>query len=84
MRFWPKLRAHGFHTFESIPRLNPTVARTKFSCPILGNAETADTLMLTEWLDKLRKVKGNVTSLELKHAHPTLLPSMRGSRESLA
>ena len=25
-----KLRAHGFHTFDTIPRLNPTVARTKF------------------------------------------------------
>jgi len=37
VRLWPKLRAHGFHTFDTIPRLNPTVARTKFSCPILVN-----------------------------------------------
>jgi len=52
LRLWPKLRAHGFNTFD-IPRLNPSVARTKFSCPILGNPVTADTLLLTEWLDKL-------------------------------
>ena len=78
-----KLRAHGFHTFDTIPRLNPSVVRTKFSCPILGNAHTADTLLLTEWLDELRKVEGHVASLELAHARPTLLPSMGGSRESL-
>jgi len=34
-------------------------------------------------LDKLRKVEGQVASLELAHARPTLLPSMGGSRESL-
>jgi len=83
VRLWPKLRAHGFHTFDTIPRLNPSVARTKFSCPILGKADVVDTLLLTEWLDKLRKVEGNVASRELAHAHPTLLPSMGGSRESL-
>ena len=26
VRLWSKLRAHGFHTFDTIPRLNPTVA----------------------------------------------------------
>jgi len=83
VRLWPKLRAHGFHTFDTIPRLNPSVARTKFSCPILGKADVADTLLLTEWLDKLRKVEGHAASLELAHARPTLLPSMGGSRESL-
>jgi len=83
VRLWSKLRAHGFHTFDTIPRLNPTVARTKFSCPILGNADTVDTLLLTAWLDKLWKVEGHVASLELAHARPTLLPSMGGSRESL-
>jgi len=83
VRLWPKLRAHGFHTFNTIPRLNPSVARTKFSCPILGNADTADTLLLTEWLDKLRKVEVHVASLELAHTRPTLLPSIGGSRESL-
>ena len=76
MRLWSQLRAHGFHTFDTIPRLNPTIARTKFSCPILGNADTADILLLTEWLDKLWKVQGHVASLELAHARPTLLPSM--------
>jgi len=45
--------------------------------------DTANTLLLTEWLDKLRKVESHVASLELAHAHPTLLPSMGGSRESL-
>jgi len=49
VRLWPKLRAHGFHTFDTIPRLNPSVARTKFSCPILGKADAKDTLLLTEW-----------------------------------
>jgi len=43
----------------------------------------ADTLQLTEWLDRLWKVEGRVGSLELAHAQPTLLPSMGGSRESL-
>jgi len=83
VRLRPKLRAHGFHTFDPIPRLNPSVARTKFSCLILGNADTADNLLLTEWLDKLREAEGHVASLELAHAHPTFLPSMGGSRESL-
>jgi len=83
VRLWPKLRAHGFHTFNTIPRLNPAVARTKFFCPILGKADAADTLLLTEWLEKLRKVTDHVASLELAHARPTLLPSMGGSRESL-
>jgi len=83
VRLWPKLRAHGFHTFETIPRLNPSVARTKFSCLILGKADVVDTLLLTEWLDKLWKVEGHVASLELAHAQPTLLLSMGGSRESL-
>ena len=45
VRLWPRLRAHGFHTFDTIPRLNPSVARTKFSCPILGKADVADTLL---------------------------------------
>ena len=83
MRLWPKLRAHGFHTFDTIPRLNPSVARTKFSCLILGKAYVADILLLTEWLDKLWKVEGHVASLELAHARPTLLPSIGCSRESL-
>ena len=83
MRLWPKLRAHWFHTYDTIPRLNPTVARTKFSCLILGSADTADTLLLTEWLNNLREVEGHVASLKLAHARPTLLPSMGGSRESL-
>jgi len=48
VRLWPKLRAHGFHTFDTIPRLDPSVARTKFSCLILGKADVADTLLLTE------------------------------------
>ena len=82
VRLWPKLRAHGFHTFNTIPRLKTSIARTKFSCLILGKADVADTLLLTEWLDKLRKVEGHVASLELAHARPTLLPSMEGSRES--
>ena len=68
VRLWPKLRVHGFHTFDTIPRLNPLVARTKFSCPILGKADVVGTLLLTEWLDKLRKVEGHVPSLELAHA----------------
>ena len=83
VRLWPKLRAHGFHTFDTIPKFNPSGTRTKFSCPILGKADVAHTLLLTEWLDKLRKVEGHVASLELAHARPTLLPSMGGSRESL-
>jgi len=70
VRLWPKLRAHGFHTFDTIPRLNPSVARTKFSCPILGKADVADSLLLTKWVDKLRKVEGHVASLELAHARP--------------
>ena len=83
VRLRPKSRAHGFHTFDTIPRLNPTVAQTKFSCPILGFADTADTLLLTEWLDKLREVEGHITNLELAHTRPTLLRSMGGCRESL-
>jgi len=83
VRLWPTLRTHGFHTFDTIPRINPSVARTKFSCPILGKADAANTFLFTEWLDKLRKVQGHVASLELAHARPTLLPSMGGSRESL-
>jgi len=51
VRLWPKLRAHGFNTFDTIPRLNPTIARTKFSCPIIGSADTANTLLLTKWLN---------------------------------
>ena len=65
VRLWPKPRAHRFHTFDTIPRLNPSVARTKFSCPILSKADVADTLLQTKWLDKLRKVEGHVASLEL-------------------
>jgi len=86
VRLWPKLRARWFNTFNIIPRLNPTIARTKFSCPILGSADTADTLLLTEWLNNLREVEGHITSLELAQARPTLLPLIlpRGSRESLA
>ena len=48
VRLWPKLRAHGFHTFNNIPRSNPLVAQTKFSCLILSKADAADTLLLTE------------------------------------
>ena len=50
LRLWPNLRAFGFNTFDTIPRLNPTIARKKFLCPILGSTDTADTLLLTEWL----------------------------------
>ena len=35
-------------TFNTILRLNPTIARTKFSCPILRSADIADTLLLTD------------------------------------
>jgi len=82
----PKLRALGFNTFDTIPRLNPTIARTKFSFPILvvlGSANTADTLLLTNWLNNLRELEGHIASLELAQARPTLLPSTGGSRESL-
>ena len=83
VRLWPKLRAHGFQTFDTIPRVNPTLARTKFSCQILGSADTADTLLLTKWLNNLREVDGHIASLELAHACLTLLPSMGGPGESL-
>jgi len=43
-----QLKTHGFQTFDSIPKLNPTIARKKFSCPILSSVDTADTLLLTE------------------------------------
>jgi hypothetical protein len=79
VRLWPKLRARGFNTFDTIPRLNLTIARTKFSCPILGSADTADTLLLTEWLNNLREMEGHIVSLELAQARPTLLPSIGGS-----
>jgi len=64
VRLWPKFRAHGFHTFDNIPRLDPSVARTKFSCLILGKTHAADTPLLTEWLDKLQQVEGHVASLD--------------------
>jgi len=84
VRFWPKLRACGLITLDTILRLNPTIARTKFSCSVLGSAETADTLLFTEWLNNLRQVEDHIASLELAQAQPTLLPSIGGSRESLA
>jgi len=84
VRLWPKLRACGFNTFDTIPRLNPTIAQTNLFCPILGSADTADTLLLTEWLNNLLKVEGHIASLELAQARPTLLPLIGGSRESLA
>jgi len=84
VRLWPKLRARGFNTFDTIPRLNPTIVRTKFSCPILGSTDTTDTLLLTKWLNILWEEEGHIASLELAHARPTLPPSMGGSRQSLA
>ena len=86
VRIWPILRARGLNTFDAIPRLNPTIARTKFSCQILGSADTADTLLLrlAEWLNNLREVEGHIASLELARARPTIVPWMGGSRESLA
>jgi len=85
LKFWPKLRARGFNTLEFISRLNPTIARTRFSCPILGtcSADTADTLLPTDWLNNLCEVEGHIASLELSQARPTLLPSTGGSQESL-
>ena len=77
VRLWPKLRAHRFHTFDTIPRLNSSVARTNFSCPILGKADAADTLLLTEWLDKLREVEGHVASLE-HGTRPSYPPTLDG------
>ena len=74
MRLWPKLRARGFNTLDTIPRLNPTIARTKLFCPILGSVDTADTLLLTEWLNNLLEVEGHIASLQLAQARPTLLP----------
>jgi hypothetical protein len=62
VRLWPTLRAHGFQTFDTIPRLNPTVARTRFSSPILGSTDSAYALLLTEWLNNLREVEGHVAS----------------------
>jgi len=83
VRFWPKLRAHGFHTFDTIPRLSPTVARTKFSCLILGSADTTDTLLLTKWLNNLREVEGHVASLSTS-TRPSNPPTLDGrSQESL-
>ena len=67
----------------STPFLDLTLrSPERSSFPILGNADAADTLLLTEWLEKLRKVTDHVASLELAHARPTLLPSMGGSRKS--
>ena len=85
VRLWPKLSTwvpHLRHHSQTepyrcpipIPRLNPTVARTRFSCLILGSADTVDILMLTEWLNNLREVRGHIASPELAQAHPTLLP----------
>jgi len=68
VRIWPILRARGLNTFDAIPRLNPTIARTKFSCQILGSADTADTLLLTGWLNNLREVEGHIASLTLSQA----------------
>ena len=75
MRLWPKLRARGFNTLDTSPRLNPTIARTKFSNTILGSVDTADTLLLTDWLNNLWEVEGRIASIELAQAWPTLLPS---------
>ena len=62
MRLWPKLRARGFNTLDTSPRLNPTIARTKFSNTILGTVDTADTLLLTDWLNNLWEVEGHIAS----------------------
>jgi len=64
VRLWSKRRACRFNFFDSIPRLNPTIAQTRFSYPILGSADTADTLLLTDWLNNLREVQGHIASLE--------------------
>ena len=83
VELWPTLRAHGCQTFDTIPRLNPTVARTKFSCLILGSADTEDTLLLTEWLNNLREVEGHVASLSTS-TRPSNPPTLDGrSQESL-
>jgi len=68
VRLGPKLRARGINTFDTSLRLNPTIARTKFSYTILGSADTADTLLLTDWLNNLREVEGHIASLELAQA----------------
>jgi len=60
VRLWPKLRARGFNTLDTSPRLNPTIARTKFSNTILGTVDTADTLLLTDWLNNLWEVEGHI------------------------
>jgi len=83
VRLWPKLGACRFNTFDTIPRLNPTIARTRFSCPILGSADTANTLLLTDYVNNLLEVEGHIASLELSQARSTILPSTGGSRESL-
>jgi len=83
VRLWPKLRALGFNSFDTIPRLNPTIVQTEIPCPILGSADTADTLLLTRWLNDLREVEGHIACLELAQARPTLLPSTGGFPESL-
>ena len=57
VRLWPKLREHGFTTFDTIPRLNLTIAQTRFSCPILGGSNSTDAQLLTDWLNNLHKVE---------------------------
>jgi len=48
VKIWPKLRASGFTTFDTIPRSSTTIARTRFSCPILRGVSAADAQVLTE------------------------------------
>ena len=54
--------------FDTIPRLNPTITRIRFSCLILGSADTADVLLRTDWLNNLYEVEGQIASPEILQA----------------
>jgi len=78
-KLWSKLQQHGcgYTTFDAIPRQDGRVSKTTFYCPIFGNAEAVDILLLNNWLKTLTTIIGHVTSLELLLASPTLLPSVK-------
>ena len=83
VKLWPKLRANGFTTFDTIPRSSTTIARTRFSCPILREVNATDAQVLTEWLNSLHRIEGHIAGLELAEARPSSLPSTEVFHESL-
>lgn len=75
-RIRDKLVIAGFHTFDSIPRMDESISNLRFSCPKVKGIPEKDAKLFTTWLAHLSTREKHLACLNMLKVKLSCLPSM--------